>query len=179
MELKLIKMKKLYLLIKTLILFSIVFSCVSVKELQGNRYVYKSKHRILEIYFKDSSTCIIENTFKCPDIAPDVKNIIFECNYFRKGDTIIINNKNPDESEGIYVDIPPQESVKCNFLNQKTERSFSIGPSYSTDYEKYGLVPNIKQDTLLIYKNVLILVKNDNEHRRNAIVLFKRRVSFN
>jgi len=153
-------MKNLQLKFTTITLLFIVFSCTSIKKLPNNKYVYKSKKRTLELYFRDSSTCVLKNTFKCSDINPNFKNIITECNYLRKGDTIFLNRKNTSNTESLYLFIPPQKSKKCDFLNkEKRERVFSIGPSYATDYEKYGLVPNINQDTLYIINNRIFFYK--------------------
>lgn len=155
-------MRKIQLKITAITLVFIVVSCASIKELPNNKFVYKSKSRTLEVYFKDSTTCILKNTFECPDVDPNFKNITIDCNYLRKGDTIFLSNKKPNNNESLYLDIPPQESNKCDFLNkEKRERVFSIGPSYATDYDKYGLVPNINQDTLYIVKNKVVLFKKN------------------
>lgn len=155
-------MKRKSLKIIIIFLLSISVSCASIKELSNNKYVYKSKNRILELKFIDSTTCILKNSFKCPDIDPSFKDIIIECSYLRKGDYIFLDRKKVDNSERLYIDIPPQNSNKCDFLNiEKRERTFSVGPSYQTDYEKYGLVPNINQDTLYIVKNKIVLFKKN------------------
>jgi hypothetical protein len=166
-------MKKLQLKIIVITLLLVVVSCASIKELPKNKYVYKSKNRTLEMYFKDSSTCVLKNTFECPDIDPNFKNITIECNYLRKGDTIFLNSKNLNNSGNLYLDIPPQESINCDFLNkEKRHRASSVAPSYATDYDKYGLVPNINQDTLYIIKNKIVLFKKNKN--RSIGFIFKQ-----
>lgn len=143
-----------------MILFFIISSCNTVSNLSGNKYTYKSKLRTLELMFIDESTCILKNTFHCSDIEEKYRIINIECNYTKKGDTIYINNKNPNYNNSLYIEIPPQNSNKCEFLNEKSrEKKFSIGASYATDYEKYGIVPNITIDTLYIIKNKFVLYK--------------------
>lgn len=143
-----------------MMLFFIIFSCSTVSKLQGNKYTYKSKQRTLELTFVDESTCILKNTFHCPDIEEKYRIINTECNYTKKGDTIFISNKNLNHHNGLYIEIPPQNSEKCEFLNEKNrEEKFSIGARYATDYEKYGIVPNITSDTLYVIKNKIVLYK--------------------
>ena len=155
-------MKKLQLGITAISFLFIVVSCASIKGLSNNKYVYKSKNRTLEIYFKDNSTGVLTNTFECPDIEPKFKILTFEYTYLRKGDTIFLNNINSDNNENLYLDIPPQESNMCDFLNMENrKRDSNVGPSYATDYEKYGLVPNLNQDTLYIVKNKIVFFKKN------------------
>ncbi len=136
-----------------IIAFLSICSCVSVLELSGNKYKYKSKNRVLELYFKDDSICTLENTFKCSDIDSIFKNIVIECNYTRVGNTVFLERIGVGNKGELYIDIPPQESSKCDFLNkEKRERSL-LSPAYATSYDRYGLVPNINRDTLFIIKN--------------------------
>jgi hypothetical protein len=145
-----------------MILFFIISSCSKVSKLSGNKYGYKSKQRTLELIFVDNSDCILRNTFRCPDIDEKYRVINIECNYTQKGDTIFLSNKNLNYQNDIYIEIPPQNSNKCEFLHEKNrEKKFTIGASYATDYEKYGIVPNITSDTLYIYKNKIVFYKKD------------------
>ena len=77
-----------------MILFFIISSCSTVSKLQGNKYTYKSKQRTLELVFTDGATCVLKNTFHCPDVEEKYRIISTECNYTKKGDTIFISNKN-------------------------------------------------------------------------------------
>ncbi len=139
-----------------------VASCGSIKELPNNEYTYKSKNRTLELHFTDDKTCILKNTFECSDIDPNFKNITIECNYTRKGDTIFLNRKGSNYDTSLYIDIPPQESNECSYLSKKSrERNSKVSPTYATDYEKYGLVPNVVQDTLYIVKNKIVYFKKN------------------
>jgi hypothetical protein len=85
------------------------------------------------------------------------------CKYKKTNEMVILKNINCKSDSCINVftiDIPPQTSKKCNFLNEeKRIRRFAIGPSYPTAYEKYGLVPDIDIDTAIIIKNKLIFFK--------------------
>ncbi|WP_353165344.1 hypothetical protein [Empedobacter brevis] len=153
-------------------LFFIISSCSTVSKLQGNKYTYKSKQRTLELVFTDEVTCILKNTFHCPDVEEKYRIISTECNYTKKGDTIFLSNKNLSYHSDLYIEIPSQNSEKCQFLNEKSrEKKFSIGPSYATDYEKYGIVPNITTDTLYIIKNKIVLFKKN--QNRSIGFIFK------
>jgi len=155
-----------------MILFFIISSCSTVSKLRGNKYTYKSKQRILELIFTDQTTCVLKNTFHCPDIEEKYRIISTECNYTQKGDTIFLCNKNLNYHNGLYIEIPPQNSEKCEFLNEKSrEKKFTIGPNYATDYEKYGVVPNITTDTLYIIKNKIVLFKKS--ENRSIGFIFK------
>ncbi|GGF11776.1 hypothetical protein SAMN05443634_10313 [Chishuiella changwenlii] len=153
---------KLYI---KLALFTIVIflsNCNTSINIPKNKFVYKSKNRTLEVYFKDDNSCLITNTFHCPDIDENYKIIKMEFDYLRKGDTIFLNNKNPSYEEGLYLKIPEQESEKCDFLNkEKRERYGKFVPTYSTDFEKYGIVPNLNIDTLYIIKNKITFFKKN------------------
>ncbi len=143
-----------------MIFFFIISSCGTISKLSGNKYTYKSKQRTLELAFIDKSTCVLKNIFHCPDIDEEYKIISIECNYIQKGDTIFLNNKDSKNKNSLYIEIPPQKSDKCEFLNEKSrEKQFSIGPNYASDYEKYGIIPNITTDTLYIIKNKIVLYK--------------------
>jgi hypothetical protein len=144
------------------ILISLLFySCDITKELNNSSYSYKSKKRTLRLVFSNDSICRIENIFHCNDIDLDIKELTTTCIYKRIGNTIILKNVNyqKDSIFNLYLNIPPQESNKCSFLNSDKRMHSSIGPNYPTEYEKYGLVPNIDIDTLLISKNRIILIK--------------------
>ncbi len=143
-----------------MMLFLIISSCGIISKLSGNKYAYKSKQRTLELIFVDDSSCILRNTFHCSDIEEKYRVINIECNYTQNGDTIFLTNKNLNSHDGRYIEIPPQNSNKCEFLNEKSrQKRFTIGASYATDYEKYGIVPNITSDTLYIVKNKIVFYR--------------------
>lgn len=155
-----------------MILFFIISSCNTVSKLQGNKYTYNSKQRTLELAFVDGATCVLKNTFHCPDVEEKYRIISTECNYTKKGDTIFISNKNLNDHNSLYVEIPPQNSERCKFLNEESrEKKFSIGASYATDYEKCGIVPIITSDTLYIIKNKIVLYKKGKD--RSIGFIFK------
>lgn len=155
-----------------IIFFFIISSCSTVSKLQGNKYTYKSKQRTLELVFIDGATCVLKNTFHCPDVEEKYRIISTECTYTKKGDTIFISNKNLNHHSGQYIEIPPQNSKRCEFLNDKRrEKIFSIGPNYASDYEKHGVVPNITTDTLYIIKNKIVLFKKS--ENRSIGFIFK------
>ena len=137
--------------------------CSPIKNLPGETFSYKSKKRTLDLIFENDSTCKLINTFKCKDIDPEIQQIIINCKYKRIGDTIILSNIKCLENiyNEIFIDLPIQESCKCEFLNKENRGNddFYVGPRYITDYQKYGIIPNIDIDTLYIINREIILVK--------------------
>ena len=151
--------------LKGLGFFILMFSCNTIKKLEGTSYKYESKKRTLELSFESDSICKIENFFHCNDIIPSIRKKIIICYYQRKGDTIYLKNIDCESDtckKELTISIPPQESKKCVFLNKNSRQNhITFGPNYATDYEKYGLVPNIDIDTLYIIKNRIMLYKKD------------------
>lgn len=141
-----------------------LISCNPTKNLKGKTFKYESKQRTMELTFENDSLCIFKNVFHCKDISPEIKTITFNCKYRRESDYLFVKNLIYDSlCNNVFVDIPPQNSTCCTFLtNEKRKKVFYIGPSYLTDYEKYGLVPNIGIDTLIIVKNKIWLFKHTN-----------------
>ncbi|MFD2970117.1 hypothetical protein [Sphingobacterium bambusae] len=72
-----------------------------------------------------------------------------------------MTNRNPTKDSGLYMEMPAQESKRCSFLNKESRRQpkFTVGPKYATDFEKYGLIPNITNDTLKIIGNKILFFK--------------------
>jgi len=158
----------------TLILALFIFSCATIKDLPNNKYVYKSNNRTLELFFKDDKTCILTNVFECSDIESKYKEIEIICDYIRDGNKIFLTGRQHNYKGDLYINIPPQKSTKCNFLSDKSrERHSVVGPSYATEYEKNGLVPNIKKDTMHIIKDKIILYK-ENENQSIGFIFKKR-----
>lgn len=152
--------------------FLVTLSCNTALKLEGNRFIYKSKKRRLQFTFKNDSLCILKNVFYCPDIDPAFKVINIDCSYIKKGDTVFLKNLNPKQAGDLYLYIPPQKSNCCKFLNKENrQRTFSIGPNYHTDYEEYGLVPNITNDTLFIVKKKIYFFKRN--QRESIGFIFK------
>ncbi|MGY6649211.1 hypothetical protein [Wenyingzhuangia sp. IMCC45574] len=149
-------MKELLVYITLSIVF---FSCNSTKDLLGQTFKYKSKSRILELHFKNDKDCVLKNKFKCDDIDEDLKIIHVSCSYRREGNKIILSNKNNDNNEGLFLNITKQNSKDCSFLNQKAKPPFT--PNYTTDFDKYGIIPAIDTDTLYIYGNKILLYKQN------------------
>jgi hypothetical protein len=149
---------------KSILVSLILFSCGVSKELSDTTFKYKSKKRTLQLVFENNSICRLENIFHCNDIESNIKELVATCTYKRVGDTIFLRNIdcNNDCNYDLIRDIPPQESKECDFLRlEKRERKVTIGPSYLTDYQKYGLVPNIDIDTLYVIKNKIFLNKQN------------------
>ncbi|MEN6501952.1 MAG: hypothetical protein ABFC55_06210 [Tenuifilaceae bacterium] len=149
-----------------LILASLVLaSCSIPKDLSNSTFKYKSKKRTLQLVFVNESICRLENIFHCNDIESDVKELTTICTYRRNGDTIFLKNINCENSDcnyGLIREIAPQESKQCDFLNsEKRGRRVTVGPNYLTDYQKYGLVPNIDIDTLYVIKNKIFFNKQN------------------
>jgi hypothetical protein len=101
----------------------------------------------------------LENVFHCYDIDLDIKELTTTCIYKRIEDRIILRNVNSQKDTNSYLYIPPQESTNCDFLNANKREHWKIGPNYRTQYEKFGLVPNIGTDTLILFKNKILLYK--------------------
>jgi hypothetical protein len=157
-----------------LILVSIIlFSCRTTDSLIGKSYVYKSKKRTLELQIDNDSLCRLINTFYCNDLNLEVKTIKIELNYKRIGNKLIVKNIDPNkhfEGDELFLNIPVQNSIECDFLNLDQRKKYkTIGPSVTTGYEKYGLVPRIDIDTFYIHKSKLILYKQ-NEYRSIGFV---------
>jgi hypothetical protein len=152
--------------ISILILASLILiACNATKELGCKAFKYKSKKRSLELIFDNDSICRLKNTFYCTDIDLNIRELTTVCRYKRINDTLYLQNINCKKDSCNYdltVSIPPQQSKQCPFLNEnERKRGMSFGPNYSTDYQKYGLVPNIDIDTLYVVKNKIILYKQD------------------
>jgi hypothetical protein len=162
-------------------LILLIFSCALInacyidKNLAGKTFVSKTKDRIAQLKFDNDSVCHFINTFQCNDIDPKYKEIIISCRYIKSDSFIILRNdkcKSDTCKYNLTIDIPPQESKKCYFLNAKSREShFIIGPSYMTAYEKYGFIPNIDIDTVYIFRNKLYFFKWDS--RRTIGLIFK------
>src|SRR4030042_2897287 len=111
--------------------------------------------------------CRFINTFHCKEINSEFKEITITCRYTKLDDLIILKNMECKSDSCVYeyiIKIPPQNSKKCSFLNEESRKGPSgivIGPSYMTDYERYGFIPNIDIDTLYVVKNRLIMIKED------------------
>jgi len=148
------------------IIILMVFSCTScnvTKDLTGRTFSYHLKHRRIQLIFDNDSICRYVNTFQCNDIEPKYKKISIECRYRRVDQMLILKNidcASDSCKKSNLIDIPPQESTKCFYLNDvKRNSGLSIGPSYVTDRQRYGLVPNIDIDTFYISKSHLIFIK--------------------
>jgi hypothetical protein len=154
---------------KLVLILLFFISCKTTKDLRGKTYKYKSQKRTLEFIFDNDSICRLKNTFHCNDIDESVKRIIITCEYIRVRDTLYLKNNNCKDNSCKYdlvFLIPPQESAQCSFLKkEERKRPFLIGPSYLTEYQKYGLVPNIDIDTLYVVKNKLLFTKHDQKMR--------------
>ena len=139
------------------------------KDISNNTFKYKSKRRAMQLVFENDTICRLVNIFHCNDIDSEVKKLTTTCTYRRNGDTIFVRNincKSDDCNYDLMWDIPIQESKKCGFLNLANRSSEkNIGPNYLTDYQKYGIVPNIDIDTLYIIKNKIFLNKQNEEMR--------------
>lgn len=146
-----------------IVLALLISSCNITKVLSGKTFEYKSKNRKLQIVFNNDSICQLKNVFLCNDIDFKFKEITITCNYKRDHDTLYLKNINCKDANCSYdltIYIPPQESQKCSFLSEKNRKTTNfVGPSYVSEYQKYGLVPNIDIDTLYIIKNKILLYK--------------------
>jgi hypothetical protein len=153
---------RLVILISGLLLFD---NCSINRKICGETYTAKTKSRIARLKFDNDSICRFVNTFKCNDIDSKYKEITITCKYQKLDNLIILRNekcKCDSCNFDFTIDIPPQESKKCFFLNDESRKvNFSIGPTYLNAYEKYGFIPNIDIDTVYIVKNKLIFIKQN------------------
>ena len=142
-------------------------SCNTSKELAGKSFKYNSKKRTLELIFDNDSLCKLKNTFYCKDIDINIKELTIFCKYKRINDTLYLININCKQDTCKYdliVPIPPQHCKQCSFLNEEHRtHPITYGPNYSSDYQKYGLIPNIDIDTLYLVKNKILLYKHDSK----------------
>ena len=140
-------------------------SCNTIKNIDNNTYKYKSKMRTLELSFESSSICRLKNTFHCMGIAPNLRETTIVCNYQKRGDTVYLRNIDCTTDtckKALILSIPPQENKECTFLSSNSRKhNVTYGPSYATEYEKYGLIPYIDIDTLYIIRNKIVLYKKD------------------
>lgn len=161
----------------------VTFSCSSIKEIKGKQFSYSSPNRELFLSFENDSLCSIKNVFHCDDIDNKYKEITIKAIYKRQSNMIIIRNVTCKDNTCKFppnIDIPIQISNKCLFLNKENRNGKEIfdGRKYQSDYQKYGLVPNIDIDTMYIYKNKITLVKKIENGNfgfifKNGIVLKK------
>ena len=141
-------------------------SCNNIKKVTGHSFEYISKNRKLELIFDSNSNCELRNTFNCRDLPPNVRKISINCTYKQMHDTICLKNiacnNDPLCKKTLTIEIPPQINQSCFFLSDESrKKKFIIGPNYESDYEKYGMIPNIGLDTLYIVKNKIVLYKKD------------------
>jgi hypothetical protein len=144
-----------------LLSFFLLVSCSITSNITDKTFYYKSKKRTLSLIFENDSICKLRNVFKCNDVDASIKEIIVACKYKRNADSLFLRNVKCDNNCKFdpFIEIPPQISSKCSFLNaRKARNNISIGPNYLTDYQKYGLIPNIDIDTLFIIKNKTIVL---------------------
>lgn len=154
-------MKKKIFLFSTVI---VLYSCSSIKSVSGKKFVYESLNRELILSFDNDSLCTLKNVFYCDDIDKKYREITIKATYKKNGDIIILKNIDCKENSCVLppiVEIPTQASNKCNFLSSESRESKKIfdGRTYQSEYLKYGVVPNIDNDTLYIYKKQITLVK--------------------
>lgn len=148
------------------ILSFLFVSCYSSKTLNDSIFLYRSKKRSLSINLENDSIGKMINVFKCRKIDEEVRTTISFFTYTRSLDTIFIRNINCETEDSclynpFYI-VPPQLDCRCRFLSkEKRINSNGIGPRYITEFEKYGLIPNIDIDTLYLLKSrELLLVKS-------------------
>lgn len=146
-----------------LLFFFVIASCSVTKNLGGRTFNYKSKKRTLQLIFDNDSICRLKNTFHCNDIDLDIKELITTCKYKRVNDRIYLTNidcKSDSCEYDLIINIPIQNSKECDFLNKeyRTHKN-TIGPNYTTEFKKYGSIPQIDIDTLYIQKNKILLYK--------------------
>jgi len=150
-------------------------SCNTTKDLTHKTFSYQSKRRTLQLTFKNDSICTFKNIFHCNDIDKGIKELVITCKYKRVHDTIYLKNiecKSDSCNYSLTADIPIQNCKQCSFLNKENRsRVFTIGPSYITEYQKHGLIPNIDIDTLYVIKNKILLSKHD--ERMSVLFVFK------
>jgi hypothetical protein len=147
-------------------------ACSKQLKLVNKNYIYKSKQRKIELSFIDDSTCIFRNTFNSADLEEKYRIIEVECYFIIIGSKIVLQNKNPNINNTDYADIPSQENCSCEFLNkEKRHHKFYIGPYYPTDYQKFGMIPNITTDTLHIINKSIFLFKK--AERGSMTFIFK------
>jgi len=152
---------------KIVLIYSLLFllvSCSSLKVISGKKFKFNSNNRELILHFENDSLCILKNTFYCDDIEEQYKEIIVKSKYERRGDSIFLKNincKQDDCNFSTIIEIPIQNSLSCDFLNEESRQSKVLfdGRSYKTKYHEFGLVPNVDIDTLYINKKSIIFVK--------------------
>jgi len=153
----------------------ILGACHSTKELSGKTFKYESQRRTLAVIFESDSTCTVKNVFHCTDLNPTFKEISINCTYKRMNNIIYLRNVNCTDDNckhDLTIPIPPQESEHCGFLSEDARKLRStMGPNYTTAYEKFGIVPDIDVDTLQIVKNKIVLFKKGTN--RNVGFIFK------
>jgi hypothetical protein len=154
-------MKKILIILLVLVF---AFSCSSVKNLKGEKFIYKSQNRELLLTFSSDSVCTIKNTFFCDKIDDKFREITINATYKKQGNMIIIKNINCKNNDCVYppsIEIPVQENSDCVFLNNEGRKNKTVfdGKTYQNDYHKYGLVPNIDIDTMYISERKIIFTK--------------------
>ena len=145
-------------------LLSFLFvSCYSSRMLNDSTFRYRSKKRSLCISLGNDSVGKLTNVFRCRKIDEEVRTITTVFTYTRSVDTIFIKNIKCEKENNCLYDafhvVPPQLVSRCRFLsNEKRIISKGIGPRYITEFEKYGLIPNIDIDTLYLLKSRKLLL---------------------
>lgn len=142
----------------------LIVSCRITEDLVNKSFAYKSKKRTLELVFDSDSTCRLINTFHCSDIDLEIKELTTYCSYKRIKDRVFLRNldcKTDTCAYDLYMDIPLQNSVECDFLNEKSRIQQTFNPNFSTEYKKKGAYPLIDIDTLQVLKNKIVLYKQN------------------
>ena len=177
-------------IILSVIIISSVFCCATIKTSDNtstNIYVdtyiaprrvmdsvYYKKIKKFELIFVNDTICLFRNTFFCNDIAAEYRIIEQKCSYIKQDSMLIVSNLQSKYGNGWYIDIPVQESKKCDFLSESGHRlMLGVG----TFYNLYGKVPNIKNDTLYYSKwekDMIIFNKYDRETSESVYCEFRK-----
>jgi hypothetical protein len=133
--------------------------------IERKSFRYKSYKREIILNFSNDSIVNLTNIFYCKDLKNEYKVINIQGIYKRLNkEMILVRNIECKDNNCLLpptIEIPPQESVNCDFLNIEKRRDKVIfdGRSYSSDFKKYGLIPNLDVDTLFTIKNKIYLIK--------------------
>lgn len=145
-----------------LVICFLMLSCKSYDDLAGKKYSAFNDEKAVVIEFVNDTVCKVQQSFFCNELPKNYKQINFKATYKvdrinlklynqdlkiskLKTSILIVNNIDYPADSQRYQVIPNYEELSCSFWNLEDERLH--------EKLKSGVIYNLINDTLLIWKN--------------------------